>query len=236
MVQMYKIVSGCLLVVICCCVEACHKKQDDTAYTTHIAVSHFILNVDSISVLYDDNKVTGSPSLFYGVTTTPNGQAYLKLGAGTHTIKFMTGSTVLKENILTSGPGKYYSLVLYDSLKNNTIKAALLQDAILPVDTLAQVRFINTIPGTDTLTISFAKDTLKARGSDVYIGKKSVLDYPFTSLRPGTWTVSLIRSNQVIVPPDTFRLQAGKLYSFIARGRNGGTGAYKERIVVVKHN
>lgn len=226
------------VLITCWCVfmVACHKKDDDSAFKANVAVYHFVLNADSLSVLYDDNKVTGNPSLSFGVTTSLNGKAYLRLGAGTHDLKLMAGNTLLKENTLSTTAGSYYSLILFDSVKNNTVKTALVQDVVVPVSTLSQVRFINTIPGSDTLSVTLARAVTVVRGTDIYIGNKSSLAYAFDTLHPGNWQVSLLRNSTEIARLDSFSLQAGKLYSFVAKGLKGGAGAYKESLVAVPNN
>ena len=225
--------SGLILLMLVC-LAACKKNNDGSAYTTNLIISDFVLNADSITVLYDEGKVTGNRSLYYGATSTQNNSPYLRLGAGTHTLKILAGATVVRQNVFTLSPGQYYSLFLYDSIKNDAVKTALQQDAVIPVDTMAQVRFINMIPGSDTLTLTLNKDTTINR-TDGYIGNKTTPSYAFSTFRPGLWKVSLSRSS-AIVPADTFRLQAGKLYSFYAQGLNAGSGMYKESIFMIRHN
>lgn len=222
--------------VCCCCISmlACKKNSEATS-ATHIAIGHFVPNADSLSVLYDGSRIGGNAALSYGTATTQNGQAYLTLSSGTHNTRILAGSRTVRDNIYTYRAGRYYTLLLYDSLKNDTVKVALLQDGVSPVDTLAQVRFINMIADTGTVQIRFSKDTTLAV-SDTYLGSKSSRSYPFSTLRPGSWNVSLERNSAVIVQPVAFNLQAGKLYSFVAKGRRGGTGQHAESLLRLKHN
>lgn len=223
--------------IVCCCsigMLACKRNGEATA-ATHIAIGHFVPNADSLSVQYDGSRIGGNTALSYGAVTTQNGLAYLTPGSGTHTMRILAGSRIVRDNIYTFRAGRYYTLLLYDSLKNDTVKVALLQDRISPVDTLAQVRFINMIADTGAVQIRFRKDTTLA-ASDTYLGSKSSRSYPFSTLRPGSWNISLEKNNAVIVQPAAFDLQAGKLYSFVAKGRRGGTGVYAESLLLMKHN
>lgn len=222
--------------IVCCCIGmlAC-KKNGEAGYTTHIAIAHFVPNADSLSMQYDDSRIGGNRALTYGTATMENGLPYLTLSSGTHNTRILSGSRTVRDNVYTYGAGRYYSLFLYDSLKNDTVKAALLEDAVSPVDTLAQVRFINMIADASAVQIKFSKDTTIAV-SDTYLGSKPSRSYPFSTLRPGSWKVSLERNSGVIVQPAAFDLQAGKLYSFVAKGVKSGTGVYVESLLLLKHN
>ncbi|MBE7170576.1 MAG: DUF4397 domain-containing protein [Williamsia sp.] len=219
----------------CIATGACKKKQEDDLYTTRIAIAQFVPNADSIRVLYDGDRVTGSRALSYGTASSQNGIAYLALGSGTHNLGILSGTTALNNKIYSFGAGNYYSLFLYDSLKAGAIKTALLQDAVTKADTLAQVRFINMIAGNESLQIIFKKDT-SISSTDTYLGSKTSPSYPFSTLRPGSWSVSLLRNSAVIVQPASYDLQAGKLYSFVAKGIKGATGVYTESLLLMKHN
>ena len=224
--------------LLCCCmigIVACHKKKDGNLYTTYIAIAHFVPNADSISVLYDEQKTGGSRALSYGTATAQNGLAYLALGGGSHNMRILSGTATIKNNIYAYRAGTHYSLFLYDSLKAGTIKTALIQDAVSPVDTLAQVRFINMIADASAIQIVFEKDVAIST-SEPYLGSKTSLTYAFSTLRAGSWKVSLRRNNAVIVQPAPYELQNGKLYSFVAKGVKGASGVYAESLLLMKHN
>lgn len=232
---MKQILSRWLLSCCIISIVACQKKEAGGLYTTHIAIAHFVLNADSISVLYDEQKISGNRALSYGMATLQNGLAYLTPGSGTHNMRILSGTTPIKDNIYTYGAGIHYSLFLYDSLKAGTVKTALIQDAVSPVDSLAQIRFINMVADAAAIQIVFEKDSAYSV-SDAYLGSRTTLAYPFSTLRPGSWRVSLRRNNAVIVQPAPYELLRGKLYSFVAKGVKGASGVYAESLLLMKHN
>jgi hypothetical protein len=223
---------------ICLFFTSCLKNKDNTANgpKSQVAVTNFVVN-DSINILYDNTAVTKAPLAFGGgLATTTSG--YVSFAAGLHNFKVSSGTTFSSDNTIAFQAGSNYSLFFYDTLQNSKLKSLLLKDDLSTVNTIANLRFLQFIPESDSLTISFKKDTTYIL-SDAYVGKKTNPESAFGfsySLTPGSYQVNLVRNGNSIFRIDSLLLQAGKFYSFIARGVVNGTGTYKEAMVVVQNN
>ena len=232
--------KACFLVIIPFIAFSCLKNQDDTASgpKANVSMTNLVLNADSLNVFFNGNRV--SPVNFsFANTTDNNGNAYLPLPAGIHVFQVYAGSNLLLEKLLPLEPGRKYSLFFYDSLKNSKLRTVVLSDDTTTIDTLAKARLLHFIPGGDTLTFLFIKDTTVTSRVTTYYGNTSDpgTQIPFgLILRPGTYRIQLKRRNVIIAEQASFEMRGRKLYSFIARGATNGNGSYKESIVVVQHN
>ncbi len=216
---------------------ACKKSDNSAAYQTSLSISNFVLNADSLTVLYDGNPLNGNRALSFGATTSRDSIAYLRPGAGVHDLSILVNNKLAKEKNFQAIAGKYHSLLVYDSLKSDTVKTILLEEAITVIDSVAQLRFINTIPGSDSLTLVASHDTSNYAAADVYIGLKSSPTYAFGyTLKKGSWTLRLYRGLSVIAKTDSVSFAAGRSYTIIAKGLPGGTGPKAQGLSVLRNN
>ena len=217
--------------------SSCLKSKDTTANgpKSQVAITNYVVN-GSINVVFDNASLTSAPLGFgTGVSTATGG--YTPLGAGLHNFKITSNTTSATDNTISMISGTNYSLFIYDTIKTNSVKTLLLADDLTAVDTIAKARFLQFIPGVDSLTLTLKKDTTYSF-ADTYMGNKTAvpsLDFSF-SLRPGNYQLTLQRKGITIFQQASFTVTAGKLYSFIAKGIVNGTGDYKEGVSVVQHN
>ncbi|MEO5995736.1 MAG: DUF4397 domain-containing protein [Chitinophagaceae bacterium] len=221
--------------------SSCLKNKDSTGDgpKSQMAITNYVVNGASFNVLYDNTTITTAP-LSFGNSISNGSGAYVPFSAGIHNFKLNSGTDLVADNSISLETGKNYSIFLYDTLKNNKVKSLMLTDDLVAVDTtVAKGRFLQFIPGADSLTLYLAKDTLLFAVRDTYIGNKSEPGSEntfFMILPPGSYQLQLQRNNTVIFQQASISMLRGKLYSFVCTGTINGTGVYKERVSVVQHN
>ncbi len=235
-------IKGCLVLCSCFFFFSCLKNKDTTANgpKARITVSNYVVNSGAFNILYDGGALTAAP-LAYGKSFD---SGYIPVGAGIHNLKLTSGADVIADNTVSVQTGFTYSLFLYDTLKNNTAKAWLVEDNMVAVDTVAKARFLQFIPlpATDSLTFRLINNTLGYDIKDDFVGNKSAPGTGsefFANLPPGAYQVQLIRKNlptPIIYTLPSYTLERGKLYTFIAKGLVNGTGEYAIGLIVVKNN
>ena len=220
---------------------SCLKNKDSTGDgpKAQMAITNYVVNGASFNVLYDNTTTTTTPLSFGNGISTGLG-AYAPFSAGIHNFKLNSGTDFAADNSISLETGKSYSFFLYDTLKNNKVKSWLLTDDLTTADTtIAKARFLQFIPGADSLTLYLAKDTLLFAVRDTYIGNKSepgLENTFFMNLPPGNYQLQLQRNSAVIFQQASVSMLRGKLYSFVCSGTINGTGVYKENVSVVQHN
>ncbi len=227
--------------LFCCCLlfSSCLKNKDSTGNgpKSQVAITNYVVN-GSFNVLLDNTLVTTAP-LGFGSTIATGVGGYAPVGSGLHNLKFTSGTNIIIDNTISLTSGINYSLFVYDTLQNNKVKELLLTDDLTSIDTVGRVRFLQFIPGADSLTISFKKDVVEYLTSDLYIGNKTskVTAVAFSlALPPGNYQIILKRKGVTIFQQAAFNVTAGKLYTLIAKGVVSGTGDYKESVSIVQQN
>jgi len=219
-------------------ISSCLKSKDDTGNgaKSQLSITNYVVN-GSLGIMFDNSALTMAP-IGYGNGIATGTGGYASLGSGLHNMKLATGVSLISDNTISLTPAYNYSLFYYDTLKNNKVRSLLLTDDLTTIDTVGRARFLQFIPGADSLTLYISKDTLTYSIRDTYVGNKTVKVDPVAfsvSLKPTLYKVMLQRKGVTIVQ-DTITVQAGKIYSFIAKGVIGGAGVYKESVTVVHHN
>lgn len=204
---------------------------------SQMAITNFVVN-GSFNVFLDNTLLTTAP-LGFGSSVANGVGGYAPIGSGLHNLKFTSGTNIIIDNTISLSSGNNYSLFVYDTLQNNKVKALLLTDDLTSIDTVGRLRFLQFIPGADSLTLSFKKDVVEYSTSELYIGNKASLITAVTfslALPPGNYQIILKRKGVPIFQQAAFTITAGKLYTLISRGVISGTGDYKESVSVVQQN
>ncbi|MEJ7740838.1 MAG: DUF4397 domain-containing protein [Chitinophagaceae bacterium] len=229
--------SICLVLI--CTASSCLKNEDNTPEgpKARLSVSNYVVNAGGFQVMIDDNQVSTN-ELQFGTTTNNGGNTYLQVAAGLHNIKLSTANGIIGDYTIALKSNTNYSLFVYDSLKSSGVKALLAEDE-QPTDTVAKARFLHVVPGDDSLTAVIIKGTVGVALVRTYLGKQpdpeinSAFDLV---LDPSFYRVQLRKNNMILFRLDSVLVQAGKQYSFVAAGTSGGTGVYRERIIVIEHD
>lgn len=199
-----------------------------TGQTDNITVSRF----NWTTLIYD--KLTGTP-ITYDKTFPTTTNVYLSMPSGPQTFKFSLAAVSQKDSAelflksFQTDPGKYYSVIMTDSVKAATAsKAIFLQDDILPLD-VSQIglRFVHAIWND---TAASTVDIFSARNNRVIFSAKgagsastfSAFNYFTTSdtlivRRAGT-TNELARLNTFVPTP-------GRNYTVVYKGNGTVTSS-----------
>lgn len=228
-----------LLFCSCFLFSSCLKNKDSLGDgpKSQLAITNYVVN-GSFNVLLDNMLLTTAP-LGFGSSVANGVGGYAPIGSGLHNFKFVSGANIIIDNIISLSSGINYSLFVYDTLQNNKVKALLLTDDLTAIDTVGRIRFLQFIPGADSLTISFKKDVVEYSTSELYIGNKTsrITAVAFSlALPPGNYQIIIKRKGISIFQQAAFTVTAGKLYTLISRGVISGTGDYKESLSIVQQN
>ncbi|MEJ7766511.1 MAG: hypothetical protein WKF89_01780 [Chitinophagaceae bacterium] len=227
-----------LVIALCSLLASCLKNTDsfDKGPKAEMVIINYVVNNASFEYAFANLNITSVPVPFGSATSLP-GALYTKYAAGTHEIRFSSGNNSTN-HLVSLIAGKKYSLFIYDTLRNSGVRKLLLQDEILPVDTIAKGRFLQFVPGNDSLTIVFTKSNDSLALDQPYIGNLaitgSIIDFTI-QFPPGVYEVKLKRKSRLLYQA-SFILLPGKVYSFISKGLVNGTGLYKETLTLLQHN
>jgi hypothetical protein len=225
--------------LVCLFASSCLKNSDETARgpKSEIAARNFVVTGNTLDVWWDNDKINDTP-LEFGSATGAAGRLYTTVGGGLHAIRITANNIPVYNKIFSFETGARYSVFAYDSLKNEAVKVLILKDDTAVVDTVARLRFLQFIPGPDTLTAVLVNNNLGYNISRSYLGNNiSGSENEFALvLPPATYSILLRRKNTTIAQLPSFNATAGKNYSLISKGIVNGTGPYQQTIQVVAHN
>lgn len=227
------LLSGCFLF------SSCLKNKDSTVNgpKSQLAVANYVVNGASFDIAIDNTKINTTP-IGFGRGISSDTIPYVPVGAGINNLKLSSGTDIVINNNVALEAGVSYSLFLYDTLKNNRVKAWLITDNLVRIDSLAAVRFLQFIPRADTLTLLLTKGSVSYYVNESYIGHKFEpgTGKEFVPVPVGNYDITLQRKDTVIFKQSAVSMLPGKIYSIVSKGIKNGTGDYKENFTVVRHN
>ena len=193
-----------------------------------ITIINAALDSKPVTLLLDGEKVNEQPIPFGMSSGTPE-NAYLPARPGVRITFFQVGANEPQdEKFLPWDPNAYYSVIQYDSSRNDQAPVVIVKDDPQPNDSLAKIRVINLVAGTDALSvflISSKNDTLKITEQQPYFGNGGSISPTFNvGIKPGTYKLDLIDKQGLILQTEDVTLVEKMLYSWIEIGETGGTG------------
>lgn len=204
--------------------NSCKKDKDDSpSEPSNYMVVHSSPGSSPVELYLDDVKASAS-AVPYG-----NASAYATIAAKQYNVKLAASNTInaIAETSVNLNSGRFYSIYAYDTLLSGKIKVFATEDDLAaPAAGKAKVRFLHLSP-TDVAVDILANNTVvfgnRKFADNVSDGSKA----NFAQLDAGTYTidVKLAGSNAgslLTVPGIT--VEAGKIYTVIARGKVTGTG------------
>jgi hypothetical protein len=183
--------------------------------------------LDGHSVLPSDTAY--SQGLRYAAST-----GYIRLSAaqGTNTIEFRDfQSSTLLASAMTQAPSGEHTIFLMDSLAS--IETLAIDDTLTaPEAGKARVRFVN-------LTINAPVLDLAVAGGPIWFGNVGFRGYtPFKSVDAGTCDLEfrLAGTSGVGLRLNGVSFQAGRIYTLLAKGFVGGSGAQAPGVQIILNN
>jgi hypothetical protein len=234
-----KITVAISVMIVALLFSACLKNEDNTAEGPkgQLAVINVSFNTAAIDLTVDKNKVTTTPVAF-GTASGSAGNNYLSVQAGLRQMLLTGASATYLDKMYAVDANKYYSMFVFDTMKNNLANVYILNDDTTTVDTLAKARFFHFIPGKDTLSALLIKTNTSTDtallGSNVTYLSSVTSGFPVL-VKPGSYRLELKRSGSIIYKDTPVVIQARKLYSFIAKGVSGGMGSNSPSILLLQN-
>jgi hypothetical protein len=211
------------------------KKDDPNSGNSRMLFVHASPDAPAVDVLIDNSKINSTPVSY------PNNTSYATVSAGTRNIKINpagTTTTALEGNI-TIEKDKAYSVYAINRLAS--IAAIATEDNLTaPASGKAHIRFLHLSPGSPNVTVgTLSGSTFTAlytnRSFETQVTANAFAG--FTPIDAGTYTfeVRVAGTTSAILTAPGVVLQAGKIYTIIARGVLGSTST-PVGASVVTHN
>lgn len=219
---------------------SCLKQKDETGKgpKARIAIVNAALDSEPLSLLLDGAEVNPE-GISFGNASGSADNAYLPASPGIRTTAWKSGSFVpAEQKFLNWKPGGYYTLIHFDTAFNNQSPWIIVEDKPEPSDTIAKARFINCVAGMDSLSIWLVNpaDTVVLASRQLFLGRTGTVSTTFDKKAdPGAWRYELFSGNGNKLAEGDLGLFAGTMYSFIAKGETGGTGAKAPGVLVLSH-
>ncbi|MDP4131009.1 MAG: DUF4397 domain-containing protein [Bacteroidota bacterium] len=233
---------GFLFIVMCFILPggSCNKSSGIHENKAFVTVTQTAPGSSPIDVLYDNASILGGSKLAFDQTTGTPGNPYVQATAGVRVLTVKEGTQTVLEGNTAFQQGLHYSLFVYDTLKNDSLRMFILQDNLqIRTDTFTYVRFINFAPGSYlNLLLTSKRDTV-ATGFLPYAGDKlNPSFYLFRRLHIGRYAarafVDTLFSNSI--PLDSLYIDSTKIYTVFFQGFPDSTGAYSLKLKSIRHN
>jgi hypothetical protein len=194
------------------------KKDDPNSGNSRLLFVHASPDAPAVDVLIDNNKIN-SIALAY-----PNNTSYTTVSAGTRNLKINAAgtSTTAVEGNITIEKDKAYSVYAINRL--SSIAAIATEDDLTsPASGKAHIRFLHLSPGTPNVTVgTVSGSTFTALYTNrAFETQASANAYSgFTPIDAGTYNfeVRVAGTSGLLLAVPGVVLQAGKVYTVIARG------------------
>jgi len=234
-----KILTSLALASMVLFMNSCKKDDDDgPVEPSNYMVVHAATGAPSVELYLDDAKASASAIAFgtnSAYATTPPKQYNVKL-AGVNTIN------ALAETSINMNAGRSYSIYAYDTLLSNKLKVFTLEDDLsAPAAGKAKVRFLHLSPNT---TVNKIAVDLAANNTVIFPNRTyadvttDASKAAFVSVDAGSYvvTVRLAGTNVSVLSVPGVVVEAGKVYTIVAKGilGRGGSNELSAQLIVNK--
>jgi hypothetical protein len=221
-------------------VISCSKSAGTRENKAFVTVTHTAPGSAPIDVFYDKVSILGGNPIAYDQTSGTPGSPYVEATAGVRQLQVTEGDKTVLSGNTAFQQGVHYSVFIYDTLTNDSLKMFILQDNLQSrVDTFTYVRFINFSPGTYfNLVLTSKRDTV-ATGFQEYAGNKlNPSFYAFRLLHIGNYAARVFQDTLFAnsVPLDSIRIDSTKIYTLFLQGFPGSVGAEGLMLKSIRHN
>jgi len=207
--------------------NSCKKDDDDgPEEPANYMVVHSSPGSAAVELYLDDVKASTSP-IAYGTNS-----AYATIAPKQYNVKIAAVNTInpLAETSVNLNEGRYHSIFVYDTLLNSKVKVFTTEDDLsTPPSGKAKIRFLHFSPPSPAGNLAF--DILG--NNTVLFANRSYADVAsdgskanFINVDAGTYTVDVrIASSQIpVFSVPGVVVEAGKIYTLIAKGKVSGSG------------
>lgn len=219
---------------------SCNKSSGTHENKAFVTITHTAPGSSPIDVLYDGSSILGGSTLAYNQTTDNGGSPYLKATAGVRELQVKEGSQTVLQGNTAFQQGLYYSLFVYDTLKNDSLKMFILQDNLqIRTDSFTYVRFINFSPDSYLNVVLTSKRDTVATGFQQYAGNKlNPSYYSFRNLHIGSYAARAFRDTVYAnsIPLDSLQVDSTKIYTIFLQGFADSAGRNGLMLKSIQHN
>ncbi|MEO6524417.1 MAG: hypothetical protein ABIN91_22225 [Mucilaginibacter sp.] len=229
------------------CIVSCKKNDDKVIPSSSLTIVNTVAGATALVTNFDSNSKLTFYKTAQQITAYNSALPFTEFSSymGTYPlgISLLTDTlhTIYKGDI-TIEPGSIHSLFLTGTLTAvDTIYTTDKIPNLLPVDSLADVRFVNASKGSLPISVNIKNQATPFIPSLPYKGVSAFADYSFKKVVPAItsyiFEIRDVATNKVLV---TYTLNAstvrlGKSISVALRGLPGGTGVNVQAASIVNH-
>jgi len=205
--------------------SSCSKDDDNT--TVHPDASVKVVNVfangGNVDIYNGDTKIN-STAIAYGTATN-----YINVAKGDATLNFRsaTGNTILSKPVDFKNGGSY-SLFGAGTTNDNQAVGVLTEDNLdAPASGKAKIRIVHVSPDAQTVNVQVNDAAFE---SDVTYQKATA----FKEVAAGTYKIAVFRTagGLNLYTNEAVKLDAGKIYTFVAQGKVENTPLVEQGFTV----
>ena len=232
-----------LLIVIAGFVSC--KKTAGT--TSKIMVLNATYSIPALAAELNGIPITNT-ALSQGQVSGTANAPYQNLPAGTNNIVLKSGTNILSDKNLYTGPANGYSILVYDTsqLAVSTINTLILTDDLTLPDTASiRLRFINCVPDTlltDVVLVNISgADSVLLLSNAPFIGAAasatSVEVFNAIKYHGQAYNIKVKKagSQELLAAENNYVFIEREIYSFVFSGLPAGNGATARKLLVVHH-
>jgi uncharacterized protein DUF4397 len=220
-----KILTSIALATMALFMTSCDKDDDDgPVVPANYMVVHASPGSPAVELYLDDVKATTSATSFGSASS------YASIAPKQYNVKLAAVNTInpIAETTVNLNNGGNYSIFAYDTLLNSKVKIFSVEDDLsAPPSGKAKIRFFHLSP-TDIAVDILANNTVlfpnRKYADNVSDGSKA----SFITVDAGTYTVDVkIASSSLpsLLSIPGVVVEAGKIYTIVAKGKIKGSGA-----------
>lgn len=157
---------------------------------------------------------------------------YMAGGTAQDTLKWKTDSISLFSTTLQLTNGKYYTLHITDTVKDNLKHVLLEENDVTPIDTLPYYRFVNLMPNVPSLDLYFGPTKVASNVAYLTSSAEFTVDINQASQ---AWTIreagdtSTVASTAIATYTSSGTITKGRKYTAFAMGYQGLSGTTEPR-------
>jgi Domain of unknown function (DUF4397) len=215
--------------------------------TSKIMVLNATYSIPTLAAELNGIPITNT-ALSQGQVSGTANAPYQNLPAGTNNIVLKSGTNILSDKNLYTGPGNGYSILVYDTsqVTGNAINTLILTDDLTLPDTASiRLRFISCVPDTlltdVVLANSSGADSVVLVSNAAFIGAAASATsvQPFNAIKyhgqAYNIKVKKAGTQELLAAVNNYVFIEREIYSFVFSGLPSGSGATARKLLVVHH-
>jgi hypothetical protein len=219
---------------------SCNKSSGVNKNKAFVTICHVAPGFSGLDVFYNRTSILGDTGLDYNeISGTPD-NPYVEATAGVRLLQIAQGGDTVLQGNTALQLGLHYSIFLYDTLRNDSLKMFILQDNLQPYrDTMTYVRFINFSPDSAlNLVLASNRDTIQTGFREFAGNRLKTSFYTYKLMHIGLYEARAWRDTVAAhsIPLGNIQIDSLKNYSLFLQGYADSSGEYGLRLKSVRQN